>query len=96
MYASKNRGAKNVVVLILIMLAAIIVGSFISETLVNIAKDVPSLSFLKFIGYSHEFGINPPFSLNLIALSVQFGINIKISICSVLFMALAVFIYRKM
>lgn len=96
MYASKNRSSKNVLVLILIMLGAIVVGSFISETLVNIAKDVSSLSFLKFLGYNHEFGVNPPFSLNLIALTVQFGFNIKISLLSVLFMFLGVFIYRRM
>ena len=54
-----------------------------------------SVSWLWWLGYGQEFGLSTPLSLNLNILSITFGLTFKISIASIIGMAIAIFIYRK-
>jgi hypothetical protein len=94
MYAKGGR-SKHGLALVLMMLAGIIVGSFIGELLYNVASAVPSVSFLKFLGYGHRTGFETV-TVNLIAVVVSFGVEINFNICGVIFMIIAILIYRRL
>jgi len=84
---------KNSMVLILLMLAGVVLGGFIG----HLAKDISWLSWLNF---GQSFGINSAdgsaFVLNLGVLTLQFGLQIKITIASIFGIVLAFFVYRKL
>ena len=78
---------KNAWVLILLMLAGIVLGSFIA----NLAQGVPGFSWLAF---GQAFGLNNPLFLDLGILVITFGLTIKITIASILGIILAAIIYH--
>ena len=78
---------KNAWVLILLMLAGIVLGSFIA----NLAQGVPGFSWLAF---GQAFGLNNPLVLDLGILVITFGLTIKITIASILVIILAAIIYH--
>jgi len=84
---------KGSLVLLLLMLAGVVLGGFIG----HLAKDV---SWLSWLNYGQSFGINAAdgsaFVLNLGVLTLQFGLQIKITIASILGIVLAFFLYRKL
>ena len=78
---------KNPWVLVLLMLAGIVLGSFIA----NLAHGVPGFSWLAF---GQAFGLNSPLVLDLGILVITFGLTIKITIASILGIILAAIIYH--
>lgn len=84
---------KSSLVLLLLMLAGVVLGGFIGY----LAKDV---SWLSWLNYGQSFGINASdgsaIVLNLGVLTLQFGLQIKITIASILGIVLAFFLYRKL
>jgi hypothetical protein len=89
---SRNYG-KNNWALFLLILAGLVVGSFLG----HLAKDV---DFLTWLNYGIDFAIGDAkdsdvVTLNLGVLVIHFGIRIKITIGSVIGAIAAVFIYRK-
>ena len=76
-------------VLVLLVLAGVVLGGFIGETL-------GSISFLSWLGYGKQFGLTSPIVLDMGVLALNFGITIKFTIAGILGIILAVFIYRKM
>lgn len=89
---SKTLG-KNRWALFLLILAGIVVGSFIGHL-------VRKVDFLSWLNYGIDFAIgnsegNNVVSLDLGAIAVHFGIRIKITIASVLGAIASVFIYKK-
>ena len=78
---------KNAWVLILLMLAGIVLGSFIA----NLAQGVPGFSWLAF---GQAFGLNNPLVLDLGILVITFGLTIKITIASIIGIVLAAVIYH--
>lgn len=85
---------KNNWALFLLILAGIVVGSFIGY----LTKDVKNLSWLN---YGKDFAIgstngNHIISLDLAVLVIQFGLKIKITVGSVIGAAASVFIYKKL
>ena len=86
---SMYKGSKNNIVLIVLILAGIVIGGFLSEILGN----VPGASWL---GYGSAFGITSPFMLDLGVLTMQFAFSVKFTIGGILGIIIAIFIYRKM
>lgn len=89
---SKNF-SKNNWALFLLILAGIVIGSFIS----HLTKDMKYLSWLN---YGLDFAIgdksnNHIISLDLAVIVIKFGLQIKVTVGSVIGAALAVFIYKK-
>ena len=68
-------------------LAGIVLGGFIGM----LAEGVPALSWLS---YGQTFGFDNPIVLNLGLLVITFGLNIKITIASILGVVISIIIYR--
>ena len=84
---------KNKWALFLLILAGFVVGSFLG----HITKDI---SFLSWLGYGFESQIGDTtkhniITLDLIALKIQFGLSLKITIASVICALASIFLYKK-
>ena len=82
------RGAgKNSWALFLLILAGVVLGSFIG----HLASGVSALSWLDF---GKTFGLTDPIRLDLGVLLLTFGLSIKISIGSIIGIIIAAIIYH--
>lgn len=78
---------KNGWILLLLMLAGIVLGSFAA----SLTETMPGFSWLSF---GQSFGLDSPIVLNLGIIIITFGLSIKITIGSILGLLIAAFIYR--
>ena len=78
---------KNCWVLLLLVLTGIVLGGFIG----TMAQDVSWLSWLNFGQY---FGFDSPLIINFGILVITFGLSIKITMASIIGVALALITYR--
>lgn len=83
----KGTGSKNAWALFLMILTGIVLGGFIGM----LAENVSALSWLS---YGQSFGLDSPIVLNLGLLVVTFGLNIKITIASIIGVVISIIIYR--
>lgn len=82
------RGAgKNAWALFLLILAGVVLGSFIG----HMASNVSALSWLD---YGKTFGLTSPLTLNLGVIVLTFGLSIHFSIASIIGIILAAIIYH--
>lgn len=79
---------KNIWILIVFILSGIVVGGLLGEL-------ASKVDFLWWLGYGETFGLSSPLELDLSVIKITFGLMFKINISSIIGMALAVFIYRK-
>ena len=79
---------KSFWILLIFILSGLVIGGLLG----NLAANVNGLWWL---GFGQEFGLESPFILNLSILSITFSFSIKINNESIIGMALAIFIYRK-
>ena len=84
---------KNSLVLLLLMLAGVVLGGFLG----TLTKDI---SWLSWLNYGNSFGLTgadgSALLLNLGVLTIQFGLQIKITIASIIGIVVAFFLYRKL
>lgn len=78
---------KNFWILLLLLLAGIVLGGFLG----NLAEGIPWLSWLNF---GQSFGLDSPLILNFGVLVITFGLSIKITMASIIGVAIALIIYR--
>ena len=83
----KGAGSKNSWVLLIFVLVGLVLGGFLGMLTQNI-------SGLNWLNYGQTFGLDSPIVLNLGILVITFGLNIKITICSIIGMIIAIIIYR--
>lgn len=81
-------GGKNKWALFLLILSGIVLGGFIGY----LTQDI---SFLSWLNYGQEFGLNKPVVLNLGIMTITFGLQMKISIASILGVVLSILIFKK-
>lgn len=79
--------SKNFWILLLLLLAGIVLGGFMG----NMAEGVAWLSWLNF---GETFGFHTPLTLDLGILVITFGLTIKITMASIIGVAVSLFIYR--
>lgn len=79
---------KSIWLLILFILSGLVIGGLLGE----LSK---SVDWLWWLSYGEEFGLTSPLTLDLNVLKIQFGLTFKISIASIVGMAIAIFIYRR-
>ncbi len=79
---------KNFWILLVFLLSGLVIGGLLGE----IASKV---DFLWWLSYGDDFGIKSPVNLDLSVLKITFSLIIKINIASIIGMAIAIFIYRK-
>ena len=82
---SRDRG---IWILLIFILAGLVIGGLLGELSKNI-------SWLWWLGYGQEFGLTSPLVLDLSVIKLSFSITFKISIASIIGMAIAIFIYRR-
>ena len=83
----KRAGNKNAWVLLLLMLAGIVLGSFVA----TLTEGMSGFSWLSF---GQSFGLDSPIVLNLGILIITFGLSIKITIGSIIGLLIAALVYR--
>ena len=79
---------KSFWILLIFILSGLVIGGLLG----NLAANVNGLWWLSF---GQEFGLQTPFVLDLSILSITFAFTVKINIASIIGMAIAIFIYRK-
>ncbi|MBR2289168.1 MAG: DUF4321 domain-containing protein [Clostridia bacterium] len=79
---------KNIWLLLVFILSGLVIGGLLGE----LSKNV---DWLWWLSYGDEFGLTTPVTLDLSVLKIQFGLTVKISIASIIGMAIAIFIYRR-
>jgi len=79
---------KNIWILMVFLLSGLVIGGLLGE----IASKV---DWLWWLSYGESFGISSPIELDLSVITISFGLMFKINIASIIGMALAIFIYRK-
>ncbi len=78
---------KNFWTLLLLLLSGIVFGGFLG----SMADGIPWLAWLNF---GQAFGLDTPFVLNLGVLVITFGLTIRITMASIIGVAMALVIYR--
>lgn len=79
---------KNIWILLIFILSGLVIGGLLGE----IAQQV---EWLRWMAFGQEFGLDNPISLNFNIVKLTFGLMFKINIASIIGMAIAIFIYRK-
>ena len=85
--ARTGRAGKNNWALFLLVLAGIVIGSFL-------AKVTAGVSYLSWMNYGQQFGLTKPFTLDLGILVLTFALSIKITIGSILGIVISFIIYK--
>ena len=75
-------------IIILFIFAGLVIGGLLGE----VASQV---DWLNWLAYGQTFGIQDPFILNLNVLSLTFAFSLHINIASIIGLAIAIFLYKK-
>lgn len=79
---------KNIWILTVFILSGLVIGGLLGEL-------ASKVDFLWWLSYGQEFGLTSPIVLDLNIIRLTFGLQLKINIASIIGMAIAIFIYRK-
>lgn len=79
---------KNIWIFIIFILAGLVIGGLLGQL-------AGKIDFLWWLSYGQEFGFTNPIELDLNIIKIAFGLQLNINIASIIGMALAVFIYKK-
>lgn len=79
---------KNIWILLIFVLSGLVIGGLLGEL-------ASSVSWLWWLSFGQQFGLENPVVLDLSVLKITFGMMFKINIASIIGIGLAVFIYRK-
>lgn len=79
---------KNIWILIVFILSGLVIGGLLGELAAKV-------DFLWWLSYGQDFGLTSPIVLDLNIIRLTFGLQLKINIASIIGMAIAIFIYRK-
>lgn len=79
---------KNIWVLTIFILCGIVLGSLIGEI-------VSQIDGLWWFGYGDSFGLTSPLTMDMGVISLTFALTFKINIASIVGLAIALFVYKK-
>ena len=80
---------KNTWVAILFIFAGLVIGGLLGE----VASQV---DWLNWLSYGQSFGMDDPLVLNMNVLSLTFAFSLQINIASIIGLAIAIFLYKKL
>ncbi len=80
-------GRKNFWILLVMLLAGIVLGGFMGQ-LAN------GISWLSWLNFGQSFGLDSPLVINFGILVITLGLTIKITMASIIGIAIALIIYR--
>ncbi len=78
---------KNWLILLVFVLCGLVIGGLLGQLAQNV-------SWLSWLSYGKEFGFNPV-AMDLGVVKITLGLLFKINIASIIGIAIAIFIYRK-
>ncbi len=78
---------KNFWILLLLVLSGIVLGGFIGTM-------TQGVSWLSWLNFGQSFGLTSPLVLDLGILQITFGLSIRITMASIIGVALSLLIYR--
>ena len=79
--------SKNFWILMILLLSGIVLGGFLGSL-------AEGISWLSWLNFGQSFGLNSPLVLDFGVLVITFGLTIKITMASIIGVALALIIYR--
>lgn len=79
---------KSTWIVLLFIFAGLVIGGLLGE----VASQV---DWLNWLSYGQTFGIENPFILDFNVLSLTFAFSLHINIASIIGLAIAIFLYRK-
>lgn len=79
---------KNIWILLIFLLAGLVLGGLLGEL-------ASKIDFLWWLSYGESFGLTSPIELDLNVITITFGLWFKMNVASIIGMAIAVFVYRK-
>ena len=79
---------KNIWILLIFLLSGLVLGGLLGE----LASQV---DFLWWLSYGENFGLTTPIELDLNVITITFGLWFKMNVASIIGMAIAIFVYRK-
>lgn len=78
---------KNFWILLILLLSGIVLGGFLGSL-------AEGISWLSWLNFGQSFGLDSPLTLNLGVLIITFGLSIKITMASIIGVAVALLIFR--
>lgn len=78
---------RNFWILLLLLLSGIVLGGFLGSL-------AEGISWLSWLNFGQSFGLDTPLVLNFGVLVITFGLSIKITMASIIGVAIALIIYR--
>ena len=78
---------KNNWILLILLLSGIVLGGFLGSL-------AEGISWLSWLNFGQSFGLDSPLILNLGVLIITFGLTIKITMASIIGVAIALLIFR--
>ena len=79
---------KQTLWLVFLVCSGIVLGSLVSE----LTSDI---SWLSWLSYGLDFGLNPPFSLDLGAITLTIGLSVSLTVGVIIFVAFAILVGVK-
>ncbi|MBE5806064.1 MAG: DUF4321 domain-containing protein [Clostridiales bacterium] len=79
---------KSIWILFVFILSGLVIGGLLGEV-------ASKVDFLWWLSYGESFGVSDPVKLDLSIINLTFSLMFRINISSIIGMALAIFIYRK-
>ena len=79
---------KNIWILFIFILSGLVVGGLLGDF-------AQKVSWLSWMGFGQQFGLESPLVLDLSIVKITFALMFKINIASIIGLAIAIFIYRK-
>lgn len=79
---------KNIWILLVFLLAGLVLGGLLGEL-------ASKVDFLWWLSYGENFGLTTPVELDLSVMTITFGLWFKMNVASIIGMAIAIFVYRK-
>ncbi len=79
---------KNIWILLIFLLAGLVLGGLLGEL-------ASRVDFLWWLSYGEHFGLTSPIELDLNVITITFGLTFKMNVASIIGMAVAIFVYRK-
>ncbi|MFR8103596.1 MAG: DUF4321 domain-containing protein [Clostridia bacterium] len=79
---------KNIWILLVFIISGLVIGGLLGELSAHI-------DWLSWLSYGQQFGLDEPISLDLNIVKITFGLMLNVNISSIIGMAIAIFIYKK-
>ena len=79
---------KNIWILLVFLLSGLVIGGLLGELAARV-------DWLWWLSYGQSVGLANPIELDLNVIAITFGLMFKINIASIVGMAIAIFVYRK-